>query len=344
MTNEERLYEELEARFGKRIADGFRESIEELARAADVERAITALLVGDIEAALAAMHIDAAAYGPFADAIRDTFHAGGQFAVSGLPALTDAAGAALVIRYNARALSAERWLREHSGQLITRIVEEQRQAIRASLTSTLEAGRNPRAAIPGIVGRYDPRTRSRVGGIIGLTVPQERWVEGARSELVSDDPADLRAYLSRQARDKTYDRAVNRAIRDGRRLPADVASKALAGYKSGLLRVRGETIARTELLTSLNAGRFQAYRQAVDDGQLDPLSVTKVWRDSRDGRVRDSHLMLNGESARLLDPFISPTGSRMMHPGDTSLGARGRDVINCRCRFEVRIDRFYNLT
>lgn len=338
------LYDELEARFGPRIAAAFRAAIDDLRRAADVERAITALTLGNIDAALAAMHIDAAAYGPLADAIRDAYAASGQAAISTLPVLTDAAGATLVIRYNARAFGAEAWLRDHSSRLITRIVEDQRLAVRAALATSLERGRNPRSTIPEIVGRYDPRTRARVGGILGLTGPQERWVENARLELFGNDPVALRNYLTRQARDKTYDRAVERAIRDGKAIPPETARKALEGLKSGLLRVRATAISRTEVLTSLNAGKFQAYMQAVKDGKLDPLSATKVWRDSRDGRVRHTHAYLNGESARLLEPFKSLSGAFMMFPGDTSLGAGAAEVIQCRCRFEVRIDRFYNLT
>jgi hypothetical protein len=36
-------------------------------------------------------------------------------------------------------------------------------------------------------------------------------------------------------------------------------------------------------------------------------------------------------------PFVLPDGSRMMYPGDTSLGADAGQTINCRCveRFEV---------
>lgn len=340
---QEALYLELEKRFGRRIADAFREAIDELTRAADIERAITALIVGNIDAALEAMHIDAAAYSPLADAIRDSFNAAGQANVAAMPALTDAAGASLFIRYNGRAPNAEAWLRDHSSRLITRAVEDQKAAIRSALVTSLEKGRNPRATIPEIVGRYDPKTRARVGGIIGLTAPQERWVENARGELSSADPKGLNNYLTRQARDKTYDRAVKRALRDGTALPADVARKALEGLKSGLLRVRGEAVSRTEVLTSLNAGKFRAYMQAVEDGSLDPLSATKIWRDSSDKDVRDTHRALDGESVRLLEPFRSPSGALMMFPGDTSMGAGPGEVVLCRCRFEVRIDRLYNL-
>lgn len=340
---QEALYLELERRFGPRIAAAFREAIDELTRAADVERAITALAVGDIEAALAAMHIEASAYGPLGDAIRDSFNAAGQMGVATMPPLVDAAGASLVIRYDGRALGAEAWVRDHSSRLITRTVEDQRQAIRVALEDSLRRRQNPRSAVPDIIGRYNPATKAREGGIIGLTKPQERFAANARDELASENPAGLKNYLAREARDKTFDPAVRRALKDGKAVPPDVARKALEAYKSGLLRTRGRAISQTEVLTSLNAGKFRAYVQATEDGNLDPETATKVWRDSSDDRVRHSHAILDGESVLLLQPFKSVTGSLMLYPGDTSMGATAADVILCRCRFDVRIDRLRNL-
>jgi hypothetical protein len=36
-------------------------------------------------------------------------------------------------------------------------------------------------------------------------------------------------------------------------------------------------------------------------------------------------------------PFIAPDGSRMMFPGDTSLGAPGEQTIQCRCFERIRV-------
>jgi len=72
--------------------------------------------------------------------------------------------------------------------------------------------------------------------------------------------------------------------------------------------------------------------------------VRKIWKATGDGRTRDSHLALHGESVGWDEPFISPaTGLPMMHPGDTSMGATGRDVIQCRCYMQTRIDFIGNL-
>lgn len=366
--SQDAIYEDLEREFGGLLARAFLEVIHDLRRSPDLEAIIALFARGDIEGALAAMGIEAAAYTPFAEAMRAAFIASGQSGAATLAAAAQAAqaggvagalGAAagsglgqalassagrLIFRFDGRARSAEAWLSRYSGEFITRTIEGQREAIRAALLAALERGDNPRSAIPAIIGRYDAKTRTRVGGIIGLTGPQAQWVQNAWLELISGRPQDLEAFLDRQARDKTYDKAIRRAIASGKPLPADVARKALAGYQSGLLRVRAEAVAQTETLTSLNAGRFAAYQQAVDNGQIDPLAAEKIWRDSRDGRVRHSHAILNGQRVPLLSPFISPTGARMMFPGDTSLGAKAGDVVLCRCRFEVRINRFANLT
>jgi hypothetical protein len=47
---------------------------------------------------------------------------------------------------------------------------------------------------------------------------------------------------------------------------------------------------------------------------------------------------MEGQAVGLDEPFISPTGAKMMHPGDTSLGAGGDEVIMCRCRARLKVD------
>jgi hypothetical protein len=45
----------------------------------------------------------------------------------------------------------------------------------------------------------------------------------------------------------------------------------------------------------------------------------------------------------LKEPFTSPTGARLMYPGDTSLGAGPAETIQCRCTVSVRIDFLANI-
>lgn len=202
-------------------------------------------------------------------------------------------------------------------------------------------GRNPRDTALDIVGRINRATGVREGGILGLNSGQTDAVIRARAELLSGDTAQLRNYLTRGRRDKRFDRLVMQAIRDGKPVAKADVDRITARYKDRLLQLRGEMIARTETLASLNAGKEESIRQLVDSGKVQRSQVKKVWRATGDDRTRDSHMALNGVEVGLDQPFISPlTGAQMMHPHDTSRGAPASETIGCRCFYEIKIDYF----
>lgn len=63
-------------------------------------------------------------------------------------------------------------------------------------------------------------------------------------------------------------------------------------------------------------------------------ALKKSWLDMRDKRVRHTHLEAGrtyGATPISLDQAFIVGGSRMMFPGDTSLGAPVREIANCRC-------------
>lgn len=200
-------------------------------------------------------------------------------------------------------------------------------------------GRNPRATALDIVGRLNRATGRREGGILGLSSTQTDAVIRARAELLSGDPAQLRNYLTRARRDKRFDRIVQKAIKEGRALGKADADAITGRYKDRLLALRGETIARTETLAGLNAGKEEGIRQLIDTGKVQRTAVKKIWRATGDDRTRDSHMALNGVEIGIDTPFVSPlTGAQMMFPHDTSRGAPASEVIGCRCFYEIKID------
>jgi len=202
-------------------------------------------------------------------------------------------------------------------------------------------GRNPRATALDIVGRLNRATGMREGGILGLNAAQTDAVIRARAELLSGDPAMLRNYLARARRDKRFDRLVMKAIREGRPMGRADVDAITGRYKDRLLQLRGETIARTETLASLNAGKEEGIRQLIDSGKVQRSAVKKVWRATGDDRTRDSHMALNGEEVGIDAAFTSPlTGAQMMYPHDTSRGAPASETIGCRCFYEIKVDYF----
>tara|TARA_R110002051_G_scaffold230715_1_gene292713 strand:+ start:1465 stop:2505 length:1041 start_codon:yes stop_codon:yes gene_type:complete len=336
------LFAELADRYGLAVAEAFFRAMDDIKGAAEIQRITAAIEAGQIEDAIAAMHIDAEAYDGLLDTIREAYTEGGRTAVSGLPS-RQADGTALVIRFNGRNRVAENWLRDHSSDLITRIVDDQRQAVRAALRDSMEAGVNPRTAALRIVGTINRQSGKREGGLLGLSGPQEGYVRNARAELASGDPTALRAYLGRTKRDKRFDRTIERAIRDETPVPAETIGKATASYSNRLLKLRGDTIGRVEALSALQSAKHEAYRQAIESGQIAESAVRKVWRSAGDFRVRDTHRALNGDSVAFREAFVTPSGARMRFPLDTSLGAGAEETINCRCDAEYRIDFLANL-
>ena len=105
---------------------------------------------------------------------------------------------------------------------------------------------------------------------------------------------------------------------------------------------RGQVIARTESINALRAGQFEAIKQAAIKGDIDPRDVSKAWDSSSDARTREDHLLMEAtyrdNPIGLESAFIAPDGSRLLYPGDWSLGASGAQTIQCRCKAVYRID------
>jgi hypothetical protein len=237
-----------------------------------------------------------------------------------------------VIRFDVRAPRAEAYLREHSAQLVTRIIDDQRQAIRSVLETGLIEGRNPRNTALDIIGRTSRATNSRTGGLIGLSAPQARAVDNARSGLISGDPTAMREYLNLSRRDRRFDSTVRKAIAEGKALSADVVARITGRYSDRLLQLRGETIARTETLGALARSKEEAFRQAIDTGAVQATQVKKVWQATLDNRTRDSHAGVNGERVGLNDRF----SNGLLYPHED--GAPASEVISCRCSYDHVID------
>lgn len=101
-----------------------------------------------------------------------------------------------------------------------------------------------------------------------------------------------------------------------------IAQRIRKHYKS-IRQGRADTIARTEVHAAANYGSLSGAKEA------DP-SLAKIWVDTPDGRTRDAHVGAGGQKRRLNEPFIVD-GEKLMHPGDSSLGAGPENVANCRC-------------
>ena len=272
-----------------------------------------------------------------AESVRAAYVSGGTLEAQTLTTQALRRGRRIIIGFDTRNLRAEQWLRRYSSDLVTAIIADQREAIRIAVSEGTAAGIGPRQTALDIVGRINRVTGRRSGGIIGLTSQQAGYVANARRELLSGDPQQIANYLDRKLRDKRFDGIARRSALSGKPVKAKDVTKMVGRYSDRMLKMRGDTIARTEALEAFNAGRDEAVNQLIDAG-INPSNVTKIWRTAGDARTRDAHAAMNGQKREFSQPYQSPTGSRLMHPGDRSLGAGAADIINCRCISSVKID------
>lgn len=329
------LLEYLIGLYTPEIRDAFLLAIQDIVDEAILAEVIRAIENGEPDKAFEVLGFNQAAMKPLLDAIERSFERGGIMTGENFPKYLRTPSGRAVFRFDMRNSRAEAWLRDKSSMLVRQLSDDARENVRTTLYHGMTEGRNPRSVALDIVGRVDTQSRKRVGGVIGLTTQQESWVSSARRYLNTLDER----YFAMKLRDKRFDRIVQRSISLGTPLPKDTIDKLVIAYRNNALRYRGEMIGRTEAIQALNRAQFEAHLQAVDMGALRVQDIVRVWDSAGDNRVRWSHKRLDEQKRiGLDDAFESPSGARMMFPGDTSLGAPASEVIACRCRVRLEVD------
>jgi hypothetical protein len=337
----ERILRRIEPRFRR----AFQQAFNDIASAIVLRDVVDAIRARNAQAALDALRLEPAFLQPLDRAIADAFVDGGSEALARIP-IDPNTGRRFVLGFDGRHTRAEAWVREHAGGLITEIVADQRVMAQGVIERAIADGVNPRTAALDLVGRVDRATRQRQGGFIGLDIPRAN-----RLRIVSDamqTPEGIRSIVTRNQSTGTLsvDYKVNaatrarilRAYREGAALSEADRQLSIRQYSSQLLRERGDTIARTESITALRAGRHEGFEQLVDSGQVGPDQITRVWDATGDSRTREDHAQMDGQEVVGFDqPFVAPDGSLMMFPGDTSLGAPAEQTIQCRCFERIRV-------
>lgn len=327
------------AQLEPKLRAAFEEGVAEIRDRVILRRVVEALERGDIEAAIVALNIEDAAFGPLARAIEEAFSSGGSATAAVAGKMLSQTGAQVIVRFDMRNPRAERQIRDYAGALIQEITDDQRAMVRHAVEAAYAEGRGPRSIALDLVGRTSRATGQRTGSLIGLTSQQAAYVRSMRERLLSGDPEEMRKVLEMSRRDKRFDRSILKAIREGRALTVADVDKVAARYADGLLQLRGETIARTETGRAVHAAKHEAFRQGLEKTNYSAQAIKRTWRSAGDRRVRHSHVGMNGQVVRGLDePFVSPIGNRLMHPLDRSLGAPAYEVVACRCDEEIDID------
>lgn len=212
---------------------------------------------------------------------------------------------------------AVRFLQESRASLIRELSQQQRAATLEILGDSFQRGLAP------------IEQARRLKQSIGLTSYQGRAVVNYRRAL---EEGDARA-LARELRDRRFDSTVRRALssRGSNRVPLtqEQIDRMVQRYTERFVAFRAETIALTETQAAAGEADAELWKQAVDDGVVDPEDVVGTWHTAADERVRPSHQFMHLQTRPLGEPFLSGDGNRLMYPGDRR--APASDVIRCRC-------------
>lgn len=105
---------------------------------------------------------------------------------------------------------------------------------------------------------------------------------------------------------------------------ADVAASIKQSV--GFHIVRAEKVARTETMGACSMADYAR-------SSANPDVVGHRWRSHDGGRTRPTHRAANGQFRAKGKPF-EVGGAKLLHPGDNSLGAPAKEIVNCRCWLE----------
>lgn len=329
-------FEQLVADFEPKVRAAFIEAVDDIRSNIVLRRVVDRLERGDVDGAVHAMNLDEAAFRSLEEAIRQAYSGGGVAAVEQMPTARDPEGFRVVFRFDMRNPAAETWLREHSAQLVTNIVEDQRVAIRTALEDGLSRGDNPTRTALNVVGRVNRATGRREGGVIGLTSQLASYVSTARDDLLSGDPERMRHYLTLAKRDKRGDRTVLKHIREGTPLSREDVKRLTGRLSDNYLKLRADTIALNETMGALGASKDEAFRQRIARGDIQAQNVTKTWKHTPQEHGRLQHIGMQGQKVRFDQPFMAPDGTAIPYPH--APGVPMRHKLGCKCFCEYKID------
>lgn len=314
--------EALIARLEPDLRREFMAALDDWRRNIDLQAVARALERGDVAGAVQAANIQPGALTGLARQMEGAFAAGGA---------AEAQGLRLNIIFNARDFRSEAIIRESSSTLIQAVTEDTRATLRTVMADGLSRGQGAAT------------TARQIRPYIGMTEGQTHYALNFRRKLETD-PKALLAELEAggyKLRDKRLDGIVRRAVKSGEPIAARDIDKIMAAYRNRSIAWRAENIARTETLRSVNIGRYEAYRQAVDSGRVREQDIRRTWNATPDKRTRDTHAEMGGQTVGLNEAFVSPSGARLRYPGDPL--APAHETINCRCNVTYRIDHLANV-
>ncbi len=309
------------ARYENRIAAALIKSFNSIrskAKLKDLERILSTQGIQGAQLYINQLNIEGIIDKNITDELNEAVIKSGRLSYSVLP---DAAIIDPDFRFNLLSYNASQFVRNYELSLIKDIGVNTRAAIQQSLQTDILAGVNPIS------------TARNFRSAIGLTARQEQAVRNFERMLREGN----KEVLTRALRDKRFDAAILRSIRDGKTIPNSKVNAMVKRYRERYIKHRSETIARTESLRAVSVGQHLSIMQAVEEGKIKGNELKRDWIYADDAKTRNAHrtiMNLNPDGVLVNQPFQTALGP-LMYPRDPN--GTAKNTINCRCAVVYRM-------
>lgn len=338
---QQRLFAELIAKLAPGLQASFIGAVEDMREGADFDAVLAALEIQNIEAAIAALNIEAASFYAYGSAKAGAFAQAGALTAT---TITAAGAGSIGVRFDMANPTAERWIREEVwGQINNWLVPEQVQAVRETILSGYQVGRHPHSIALDVVGRVTAGRRS--GGVIGLDAERARRLTAvSRGMETAEGVQDLviahrnGTFSIRYRVNKATEARILRAYRRGEAVPAPDRAISIRQYENALLKSRADQLAQDATAEAVFGGRREEWSQTLAKLNLPPEAVLKTWRHGGGPEdPRPHHVAMNGKSVRGLDTaFVFSNGASLRFPHDPN--GPVSETTKCTCGAEFRLD------
>lgn len=276
---------------------------------AELTRAIANGDSGAIQAALLANPFPPGDYRDLAAAIARAVAAGVQLELPELPPIADSLAAQVTVSLPPEARAgmilgdpaALRFLNGYAMGMINTFENSIRDGVRVVINEGIVRGAGPR------------RTAVAVRKLVGLTEHQAKAVISFRDQLVAWPPKSAKGWglgqqigrsaggeqvypldadgkladpiKERRLRDFRYDKVLQQALDQRRPLTKAQIDQMVEAYARKFVKLRSQTVARSESIRALNAGQRQTWQASIDKGLVDRSLVYKRWLVAPDERT-----------------------------------------------------------
>lgn len=304
----------------KRVQEAFFAAIRAAGRELNYADLMAALQAGDVERAAGLFRFTQAQLFPLEEEIRAAYIAAGTSVAAALPRMP--AGS---FGFNGRHFRAEFWIRANAGEtLVEKYGRSSVDAAREIILRGFEEGRGVAYIGQRLGGRVI--RGERLGSAFGLSAPHAASIERGAGLLASGDPTQWAEYRKLKLRDRSFDRLIARAEREGRDLTAAEQKKIIQAHTNKAIRRRAADVARNEAFTAQSMGREEGWRQVSERSDVE--AVTKRWQHNLSDPARADHEAMNGTVIPVGEDFQFPDVA-MSAPHDPRGGPK--HSMGCRC-------------